>query len=60
MAFFGDFGNQNIDKNKKTESQIPGKVGKIRDPEKLVGSRPLGGVIIFNSPVVIVSYGGGP
>ena len=26
--FWGDFGSQNMDKNKKTKRQIPGKVDK--------------------------------
>ena len=28
VVLLSDFGNQNIDKNKKTERQIPGKVDK--------------------------------
>ena len=28
VVFLGDFGSQNMDKNKKTERQIPGKVDK--------------------------------
>ena len=35
VVFLGDFGSQNMDKNKKTERQIPGKVDKDKSSWKI-------------------------
>ena len=35
VIFLGDFGSQNMDKNKKTERQIPGKVDKNKRSWKI-------------------------
>ena len=42
-------------KIRKPRDRFLEKLIKIRDPEKLVGSRPLRGVIIFNTPVAEIA-----